>query len=108
MLVQLDINDLIEYTQWDREKWRTLLRRHVPSALNIETGAHGDGRFRTVGDVIRHIFSAEKRYIERLKDRPLTDTTQVPADNLDALFQLGSESRNELRRFMETYPASKW
>ena len=108
MLVQLDINDLIDYTQWDRDKWHALLRRQDAALLTIETGPHGDGRFRTIGDVIRHIFSAEKRYIERLIDRPLTDTSVVPADSLDALFQLGDESRYELRRFVETYPASKW
>jgi hypothetical protein len=46
-------------------------------------GPHGDNQ--TVGDVVKHIFSAEKRYIERLSDEPLTDTASIPNDNLEAL-----------------------
>lgn len=57
---------------------------------------------------MKHIFSAEKRYIERLSARPMTDTTSLPNDNVEALFQFGRESRNSLREFIETFPADKW
>jgi hypothetical protein len=49
-------------------------------------GPHGDNQ--TVGNVVIHIFSAEKRYIERLSDKPLTDTALIPSDNLEALFEI--------------------
>jgi uncharacterized damage-inducible protein DinB len=69
-------------------------------------GPHGDNQ--TVGDVVRHIFSAEKRYIERLSDEPLTDTTSIPNDNLEVLFELGQQSRQRLKDFIESFPAASW
>jgi len=108
MPVHLSLSDLIDYTDWEREKWRERLRQQGNKVLKISLGPHGDGRFTTVGDLVRHIFSAERRYIERLLDRPLTDTSSVPADNLEALFQFGDKSRKELKDFVEAFPVEKW
>jgi uncharacterized damage-inducible protein DinB len=49
--------------------------------------------FKPVGDLVRHIFSAEKRYIDRLSNRPLTDADSIPNGNVEALFQFGRQSR---------------
>lgn len=73
MAFQLGIEDLIEYTDWERGKWRASLQTHGDEVLKISAGANGDGRFQLVGDVVRHIFSTEARYIDRLLDRELTD-----------------------------------
>ena len=108
MPVQLGLEDLIDYTDWEREKWHVRLGQKGSDVLQTGVGAHSDGRFGNVGELVRHIFSAEKRYVERLLDRPLTDTGSVPADNLEALFQLGNESRRELKDFVEAFPAEKW
>jgi uncharacterized damage-inducible protein DinB len=108
MPVQLSLDDLIDYTDWERQKWHERLRQQGNEVLKTGVGPHGDGRFGTVGDLVRHIFSAEKRYVERLLVRPLTDTSYVPADNLEALFQFGDESRRELKDFVEAFPAEKW
>jgi hypothetical protein len=72
--------------------------------LEISAGPCGDGRFEKVGELVRHIFSAEKRYVERLSDRPTTDTATIPADDVEALFQFGQRSRRELREFIEALP----
>jgi len=66
MSIQISLNNLIDYTQWEREKWHDWLRQQGKNVLTTSTGPHGDGRFESIGDVIRHIFSAEKRYIDRL------------------------------------------
>ena len=58
--------------------------------------------------MIRHIFSAEKRYIERLTGRPLTDTTAVPADRIESLFEFSQSSRRGLMEFIESCPSAKW
>ena len=58
--------------------------------------------------MIRHIFSAEKRYIDRLSNRPLTDTASIPNDGLEAFFQFGRQSRADLRAFVESDPAQDW
>src|ERR1700732_3587596 len=100
MLAGLNMNDLLDYTDWERQQWFEWMRQRERDVLELSAGPHGDGRFEKVGEVIRHIFSAEKRYIERLSDRPITDTAAIPTDNLQALFQLGEQSRRELREFM--------
>jgi uncharacterized damage-inducible protein DinB len=108
MVVSLSLEDLMEYTEWEREKWREFLGGQGDQALKISAGANGDGRLQTVGDVIRHIFSAEARYIDRLSERELTDTSAVPNDSVNGLFEFGARSRARLREFVDTFPAERW
>jgi uncharacterized damage-inducible protein DinB len=58
--------------------------------------------------LVRHIFSAEKRYVKRLSGRSLTDTASIPNDNIEELFQFGRQSRNEFAELVETFPAQEW
>ena len=104
----IDLNLLLEYTDWERQKWHESLRQQGDQVLKISAGSHADGRFETVGDLVRHIFSAEKRYIERLSDQPITDTSSIPTDNIEALFQFSRQSRKAFREFVETLPAQEW
>jgi uncharacterized damage-inducible protein DinB len=108
MPANLSLNDLLEYTDWERQKWHGWLRQHGDHVLRISAGPHGDGRFETVGDLVRHIFSAEKRYIDRLSNRPITDVASIPNGSVEALFEFGQQSRNDLREFMEKFPAPDW
>jgi uncharacterized damage-inducible protein DinB len=108
MPVHLSLSDFIDYTDWERQKWHDRLRQQDDAVLKTSIGPHGDGRFSTVGELMRHIFSAEKRYVERLSNRPLTDTNSLSADNVEALFQFGDESRRELKSFVEAYPGEQW
>jgi uncharacterized damage-inducible protein DinB len=108
MPVHVSLSDLIDYTYWERQKWHELLRQQGNEVLKTGVGPNGDGRFTTVGDLVRHIFSAEKRYVDRLLNKPLSDTGSVPGDNLKALFQFGEESRKELKGFVEKFPAEQW
>lgn len=108
MPVNVSLNDLIEYTDWERGVWHEWLRQHGDRVLTIKAGPHGDGRFENVGDLVRHIFSAEKRYIDRLSDRALTDTAAIPNDKVEALFDFGRRSRKELKEFVETFPDQRW
>jgi len=103
----LKYDDLLEYTDWQRESWHAWFTRQGAGALAVSTGPHGDGRLNTVGEVVRHIFSAEKRYIDRMNDRPLTDTSVVPTDDIDALFAFGRVSRAALRSFVSTLAADQ-
>src|SRR5215467_6641108 len=99
--MQIDGNVLIGYTDWERQEWHDWLEHHS-EALKTSMGPHGDNQ--SVGDVVKHIFSAEKRYIERLSDEPLTDTASIPNDNLEALFELAQQSRQALKGFIESFP----
>ena len=108
MLVHVSLDDLLAYTEWERQKWHAWFRDHGAPALTISVGPHGDGRFSTVGDLVRHIFSAEKRYVDRVSGRSLTDPTSIPTDDVDALFQFSRQSRQGLREFISTLPAQDW
>ena len=108
MLINLSLNDLMDYTDWERQKWYDWLRQHGEQVLKISAGPHGDGRFETVGELVRHIFTAEKRYVERLSGRSLTDPASIPSDNIEALFQFSQQGRKELKESVETLSAQEW
>ncbi len=105
-LLSLDI--LLDYTEWDRRQWHAWLKEGREDLLRVPLGPHGDGRFQTAGDLVRHIFSAEKRYVERLSGLPLSDPAAVPSDSLEALFEFGGRSRAALRAFVRDLPAERW
>jgi hypothetical protein len=84
------------------------MRERGDHVLAVSAGPHGDGRFQTVGDLTRHIFSAEKRYVERLSNRPLSDATSVPIDKIEPLFQFGEQSRADLLGFINAFPVQGW
>jgi uncharacterized damage-inducible protein DinB len=106
--MHLEFTDLLNYTEWERRKCHEFLRRQDPAVLKMTAGPHGDGRMQTIGDIIRHIFMAEKRYVDRLTGRPITEHTSVPSDNLEALFEFGQLSRKEYRQLLESLPADEW
>ena len=108
MGVTLSMDSLIEYTDWERQKWHAFLRQHGAEVLRVNAGPNSGSRFTNVGDLIRHIFSAEKRYIDRLSGRPLTDTAVIPSDDIEALFRFSEESRKDLRGFIAGFPAERW
>ena len=53
-MLSLSLNDLIAYTDWDRQKWHAWFRQNGEPALQISAGPHGDGRMETAADVVRH------------------------------------------------------
>jgi uncharacterized damage-inducible protein DinB len=106
-MLALTAEDLIAYTAWQRARWQAFLRQH-PEALRLDAGPHGDGRFATIGDLVKHIFGAERRYVQRLTNQPLTDYNDVPSEDLDALFAIGDEGRRSLVSLLRTYPPDQW
>ncbi len=108
MPVHVSVEDLIEYTDWERGKWRELLQSRGDRVLTFGVGANGDGRFQSVGDVVRHIFSAEARYIDRLSGRELTDTSRIASGTVKQLFEFGAQTRGQLKKFIATFPPERW
>jgi uncharacterized damage-inducible protein DinB len=102
------LDDLLAYSDWDREQWHNWFRKQGPAALAVDLGANNNGRIRNVGELVRHIFSAEKRYVERCRQVPLTDTAAIPADNIETLFAFGVDSRKALRDLLKTFPDVEW
>jgi uncharacterized damage-inducible protein DinB len=105
---QFSFEDLLAYSDWDRAQWHNWFRDQGPDALAIGLGANVDGRVTTVGELVRHIFSAETRYVERSLGLPLSDTSTVPVNDVEALFAFGEQSRRALRQLLATFPENEW
>ena len=108
MAFAFSLEDLLAYSDWDRAQWHGWFRDQGPDALAVSVGANGDGRFTNVGELVRHIFSAEQRYVERSLKVPLTDTSTVAANDVEALFAFGHASRRALRQLLATFPSTEW
>jgi uncharacterized damage-inducible protein DinB len=108
MSVGVSLTELMEFTAWERSKWFEWLRKNGDSVLAISVGPHGDGRMETIGDLVKHIFIAEKHHIDRLSNRALTDTASIPSSSVEALFQLGGRSRRDLEEFVARQSAPVW
>jgi len=106
-MFSLSLADLLEYTAWERQKRHDWMRQQGDQVLMVSAGPNGN-RFETVGDLVKHIFSAEKRYVERLSGKPMTDTNLLPNNNVEALFEFGRESRRNLLEFVETFAPDQW
>jgi uncharacterized damage-inducible protein DinB len=106
-MLGLSFDDLIDYTEWQRARWREWFRER-PGMLALSTGDHGDGRFTTVGDVVKHIFGAELRYVQRLVGEPLDDLAAVPSDDVEQLFRKGDETRQRMKQLLGTMPVDQW
>ena len=108
MTIASQIGYLLEYTEWDRAQWEAWFRSRGRDALLVDLGANTDGRIANVGELVRHIFSAEQRYVDRIQDQPITDTSTVPADDVDRLFDFGRQTRQGLRALIDSFPAERW
>lgn len=103
-----EIDYLLDYTDWDRAQWETWFKAQGPEAFTVGLGAHCEGRITNVGELVRHIFSAEQRYVDRVQQVPISDTSTVPANDADALFAFGRQSRRNLRQLLRDFPAASW
>ena len=108
MTIIFGFDDLLSYTDWERAQWHAWFREQGPKALAVDLGANNTGRMKNVGELVRHIFSAEKRYVERALQVPLSDTSAIPADDVEALFDFGAMSRRSMRELLMTFPVSEW
>ena len=108
MTLLSEIGYLLDYTEWDRAQWEAWFRSDDGDAFRVDLGANGDGRIANVGELVRPIFSAEQRYVDRIQERPITDTSTVPADDVDRLFDFGRQTRRGLRELVESFPAERW
>ena len=104
----ISLDDFLTYSDRDRQAWHAWFRQHGPATLAVDLGAHNSGRILDVGQLVRHIFSAEKRYVQRSLQVPLMDTSVIPADDIEALFAFGRESRRDLRELVASFPATEW
>jgi uncharacterized damage-inducible protein DinB len=94
--MKIGFDELLRYTQEEREKWRAWFAAH-PDALAIEV--QPGGRYPTVGALVDHIFLVERRHLQRLMDAPLDTRTGLSGHHAPPLFDYGASVRRELEQF---------
>ena len=72
MALELSYDELLRYTNDERDKWRRWLQSR-PEAM--ETPLQPGGRFPTVGKLIDHVFLVERRHLQRLTGDPVSEST---------------------------------
>lgn len=98
MSLTLTCEELLDYTNEERQKWRRWLEAH-PGAMDVTVQPEGS-RLPTVGKVIDHIFLVERRHLQRLREEPLATATGLTASNAPPLFDYGASVRRELEAFV--------
>ena len=90
-------DELLRYTNEEREKWRTWLAAH-PEAMDVPV--QPGGSLPTVGRLIDHIFLVERRHLQRLTGDRLDTTTGLTGNNVAPVFDYGASVRRELEQFV--------
>ena len=108
MPIAFTIDDLLAYSDWERTKWLEFFRANGPDTLAVGLGPNAAGRITNIGQLVRHIFTAEQRYTERARQVPLTDNMIVADNDIEALFAFGAKSRASMRALLATFPDSEW
>ena len=96
MALDLSFDELLRYTNEDREKWRRWFQLH-PEAM--DAALQPGGRFPTVGKLIDHVFLVERRHLQRLTADPVSESSGLTGNNAPPLFDYGASVRRELEQF---------
>jgi len=97
MSLSLQFDELLRYTNAERDKWRRWFMTH-PDATDVVV--QPGGRLPTVGKLIDHIFLVERRHLQRLTGVPLSESTGLTGHNAQPLFDYGSSVRRELEQYI--------
>jgi uncharacterized damage-inducible protein DinB len=97
MPLTLNFDELLRYTNGEREKWRAWLLVH-PEAMDVPV--QPGGRYPTIGKLIDHIFLVERRHLQRLMEVPIVDRTGLTGNNAPPLFDYGASVRRELEQYV--------
>ena len=105
---KFEFSSLLAYTEWDRANWEAWFRAQGKAPFAVGLGANGDGKVNNVGEMVRHIFGAEQRYVDRIRGVPPSDVGAVPADDVDSLFDLGRRSRQAMHALLAELDEQRW
>ena len=99
MQLSMSIDELLGYTQGERDKWEQWL--NTGQAAAFDAPVQREGNFNDVWRLMEHIFVVEKRHTQRLKqESPLSERTGAARGDAAALFGFGRAVRQELTRFI--------
>lgn len=95
--MNLAFDELLRYTNEERDKWRAWL---IVNPTAMEAPVQPGGRLPSVGKLIDHIFLVERRHLQRLTGDRLADSTGLTGNNAPPLFDYGASVRRELEQFV--------
>jgi len=97
MSITVDLNELLNYSDFEREKWQKWLTADPARArIPFQQG----GRFPTIGAIFDHVFLVERRHLARLEGGTPPDTTGVAAGDVQALFDYATLVRADMRHYL--------
>ena len=97
MALTITYDELLRYTNAEREKWRVWFLDHAGA---LDAAVQPGGRLPTVGKLIDHIFLVERRHMQRLNSQPLSESTGLTGNNAPPLFDYGASVRRELEQYV--------
>ena len=97
MTLAITFEEMLRYTNGERDKWRWWLGDHSAA---LEVPVQPGGRLPTVGRLIDHIFLVERRHLQRLTAQRLAESTGLTGNNVAPLFDYGASVRRELEQFV--------
>ena len=96
MSVSIRYEQLLDYSDHDRGKWRDWI---AADPGRLQNPVQPGGRFPTVGALLDHVFLVERRHLCRLAGGTPPDETGIPAGDWQRLFEYGALVRADLRRY---------
>jgi uncharacterized damage-inducible protein DinB len=97
MPLAIAFDELLRYTNGERDKWRAWLGDHSAA---LDAPVQPGGRLPTVGRLIDHIFLVERRHLQRLTAQRPSESTGLTGNNVAPLFDYGASVRRELEQFV--------
>ena len=98
MSVAIQLDDLLDYSDHERRKWRDWLMAD-PARLKISL--QPSGRFRTVQALLDHVFLVERRHLCRLEGSTPPESTGVADGDIAALEKRIAETTAECREYRQ-------
>lgn len=103
MTAALTLTELLDWSDESTRHWFAFLTAH-PELLSAPCGIY---KSENVLGLVRHVVAVELRYSQRLAGLPVSAYEEIPADSLNALEALHSETIDRLRGIAED-AAQNW
>jgi uncharacterized damage-inducible protein DinB len=103
--MQISVEELLRYTDDERSKWERWFNENGEDLLCMPLAGERDN---TVGALLLHIFGPELRYVQRLRQEPLSEYRGRPSAHIGEVFGFGIESRKALLNFVAQAQPADW
>jgi uncharacterized damage-inducible protein DinB len=97
MSVTIDIERLLDYSDYERTKWREWISAD-PRRMTIVL--QPGGRFPTAADLLDHVFFVERRHLCRLEGATPPESSGVPLGDWARLFEYADLVRADFRHYI--------